>query len=81
MNIPQLEEKYADLIKSIKIKRAIVYAVTITVTLLVIFLTVPFRLELMGEVLTDREGRGSPVLPRPERQSPGLRGAAPDRSR
>ncbi len=56
MNIPQLEEKYADLIKSIKIKRAIVYAVTITVTLLVIFLTVPFRLELMGEVLTDREG-------------------------
>ena len=61
MNIPQLEEKYADLIKSIKIKRAIVYAVTITVTLLVIFLTVPFRLELMGEVLTDREGL-HPVL-------------------
>ena len=61
MNIPQLEEKYADLIKSIKIKRAIVYAVTIIVTLLVIFLTMPMKIEFMGEVITDREGI-NPVL-------------------
>ncbi|MBR7101857.1 MAG: hypothetical protein IKC74_06175 [Clostridia bacterium] len=56
MNIPQLEEKYADLIKSIKIKRAIVYVVTIVATLLVIFLTMPMKIEFMGEVITDREG-------------------------
>ena len=56
MNIPQMEQKYADLIKSIKVRRAVVYAITIAVTVSVILLTIPLKLELMGEVIADREG-------------------------
>ncbi len=56
MNITELEQRYADLIKSIKIRRAIVYTVTIVVTVAVVLLTMPVRMELMGEVITDREG-------------------------
>ena len=61
MNVAEAELKYSELIRSIKRKRAVVYVVTVAILVLTVLLTIPFSLEVMGEMIIDREGL-NPIL-------------------